>query len=191
MWSVQIETINYYTHIITLPPTLKYVLFLPDPVFLFLKKIFFLSPGLQGNTPHLLIVCLFSKVWLYIWPLVLHLGRLLPSPGWQHTVYSGPLGSPHGSQVSKSVARPFGNVLEFSVLVVGVGGLCPHSACALGHPGEMVEGGSIQPCREGFIFLFLWNGPHRDLWSVWPSVTGSWFVSCFPFQPIEHLIPLS
>ena len=30
---VQIKTVNYYTHIITLPTTLKQVLLLPDPVF--------------------------------------------------------------------------------------------------------------------------------------------------------------
>lgn len=54
------------------------------------------------------------------------------------------------------------------VLVVGTRGDTLPSAFALGrvtglHPGERVEGGSVQPCREGLIFLFLWNVSHRDM----------------------------
>ena len=55
--NVQIKTVNYYTHIISLPTTLKQVLFLPDPVYilpcllLFKKKYVFKCICIGSSEP--------------------------------------------------------------------------------------------------------------------------------------------
>lgn len=70
-------------------------------IFILFLNAFFLFPF--SNSP---FVCLFSKVWPFICPLILHMGTFLPSPGWQHTIYSDePQGALHGRWVSKSVGK--------------------------------------------------------------------------------------
>lgn len=77
-------------------------------IFMFKKMLFLLS-----LTPYL-FVCLFSEVWLLIWPLVLPLGKCPPSPGRQHTTYSNePQGALRGPRVSASATGDSGTVLEF------------------------------------------------------------------------------
>lgn len=153
-------------------------------------------PDPRGTLLLFPLVPLFSKVWPFICPLALHWAGFSQAQGGstRYAMMSHRL--PAWITSFRVCGKASGNVLGLLWLLWW--GL-EETPCPL---APAFARGVLQVCvlrrcvrvaqytlQRGLVSCTC--QPRPDTWSVWPSVPGSWLVSCFSFQPIERLIPLS